>query len=618
MGGASILLTSPPELVLSVHESGMPWLSVVPPLLAIVLAIATRRPILSLFLGIWSGGVIAVGGASIAMATGWFEGLGVPGNIVSVAGGLVGVLLAALWGFVRTFNWIVGSIASVFHAQILVFTLLLGSGVALIWRLGGASAVRIWATERIKTQRNTALTAWALGIAMFFDDYANTAIVGSTMREISDRMRISREKLSYIVDSTAAPVATLAISSWVAFQLSMIAEGFAVIEENQGVTPPDIFDTFVSSIPFNTYSILAIVMVGLIAYTGRDYGEMLNAEHRSWKQGKVNRDGAKPLQDPEEDLGEAVEERPMLRTFFAPIAALIVVTIGGAFWTGYDAWVDAQAEAGEPTTFGEAAAESGTIQVIVDIIGSGDWAGALVWGAFTMVAVAMIIGLVYGLIDLGGSTDAILDGFALMLTAVTILVLAWSISAVAGDLGTGEYVASVAEGFLSPALLPVVVLFTSAFIAFTMGSSWATMGIVTPIGLPVAYNLTGDFALAPVVVGAVFSGAIFGDHSSPISDTTVLSSTFTGADLIDHVRTQLYYAVTVIGVVTVCYLLYGFLGVPPIVFIPLGIVLLVALVYGLSEWDANRKGIEPKADRSEQEVVDERIAGTSEAPGGPD
>jgi Na+/H+ antiporter NhaC len=542
------------------------YYSLVPPLLAIALAIWTRRPILSLFMGIWSGGVIAT------------ESIGIG----------------------QTFEWITGAIADVFHANILVFTLLLGSGVALIWRLGGATAVRDWATSRLETQRNAGAATWILGILLFFDDYANTAIVGSTMREISDQLRISREKLSYIVDSTAAPVATIGLSSWVAFQLSMIDDGYTALVESDdyavtAADTPGAFETFVSSIPFNTYSLLAIVMVGVIVLSQRDYGEMLDAEHRSWQTGKVNRDEAQPLQEVEKDLGAPIEDRPMLRTFFAPIVVLIAVTLSGAFWTGYQSWFDQQAEAGATTSLETAIGNDGVVQVLVDVVGAGDFAAALVWGSFAMVATLLLIGLAYDLFDLGDGVDTILEGFNLMLTAVTILVLAWSISAVAEELGTGNYVAGIAEGVVSPAVLPIVVLLVSAFVAFTMGSSWATMGIVTPISIRVAYELTGTFELMPVMVGAVFSGAIFGDHSSPISDTSVLSATFTGADLIDHIRTQLYYAGTVLFVVVVCYALYGFLGVPWMVFLPLGVVLLVGLVYGLSEIDAQRKGIAPRA-----------------------
>ncbi|WP_255167780.1 Na+/H+ antiporter NhaC family protein [Natrononativus amylolyticus] len=543
-------------------------LSLVPPLLAIVLAIVTRRPILSIFIGVWSGGVIYTGGLGVG----------------------------------QTFAWITDSIADVFHAQILLFTLLLGSGVALIWRLGGAMAVRNWATARLETQRTTGLVTWALGLAMFFDDYANTAIVGSTMREISDQMRISREKLSYIVDSTAAPVATIMLSSWVAFQLSMIETGYEGLLEDTDAAEadvPGVFATFVQSIPYNTYALLAIVMVAIVVFTRRDYGEMLDAEHRSWKTGKVSRDDATPLQEVEEDLGDPIEDRPMLRTFFTPVVVLIVVTLAGAFWTGYEAWLADQQEEGATTSLEAAMGDDGALQVLVEVVGAGDFAAALVWGSFAMVLAAILIGLAYGLFDLGDGVDTVMDGFGIMLTAVTILVLAWAISAVAEDLGTGDYVAGAAGGVVSPELLPIVVLFVAAFVAFTMGSSWATMGIVTPIAIQVAYELTGTFELMPIVVGAVFSGAIFGDHTSPISDTSVLSSTFTGADLIDHVRTQFYYAATVMLVVMLCYALYGYLGVPPAVFLPLGVALLVGLVYGLSELDARRKGVDPVASRTE-------------------
>ncbi|MDJ1430845.1 Na+/H+ antiporter NhaC family protein [Halostagnicola sp. A-GB9-2] len=536
-------------------------LSLLPPLLAILLAIVTRRPMLSLFVGIWSGAII------------YTESLGIG----------------------QTFDWIVGAIIADdgFHVQILLFTLLLGSGVALIWRLGGATAVRQWATARLETQRNVGLTTWGLGMLMFFDDYANTAIVGSTMREISDQLRISREKLSYIVDSTAAPVATIGLSSWVAFQLSLIADAYDGLD-TAGETP-SAFETFVGSIPYNTYALLAIVMVGIIVYTGRDYGEMLTAERRSRSTGKVSREDAQPLQEVEKDLGEPIDEKPMLRTFFAPVVVLIAVTLAGAFQTGHEEWVAEQAEEGAPTTLSEAANETGLVQVLVDIVGLGDFAGALVWGSFAMVATAIAIGIGYGLFDLGDSVETVLDGFSLMLTAVTILVLAWGISDVAEALGTGEFVALAVGDFLPIEILPLVILFVAAFVAFTMGSSWATMGIITPIAISVAYELTGSFELMPVVVGAVFSGAIFGDHTSPISDTSVLSSTFTGADLIDHVRTQFYYAGTVMAVVVFCYLLYGFGNVPPIVFLPLGVLLLVGLVYGLSELDARRRGVDPVA-----------------------
>jgi Na+/H+ antiporter NhaC len=526
-------------------------LSLVPPLLAIALAIVTRKAVLSLFLGIWAGGVI------------------VTGNV----------------GLGQTFEWIASAVGdSVFHAQIIIFTLLLGSAVAMMWRLGGSHAVRQWAAERIDTKRKAGLSAWFLGIVLFFDDYANTAVVGSTMKDISDNLNISREKLSYLVDSTAAPVATLAISSWVAFQLSMIESGYEATDLAESEIP-DSFTVFLESIPYNMYAILAIVMVGIIVLSQRDYGEMLAAEHRASETGKVTRDDARPMQDVEAELGEPNVDDARLVSFVLPIVVLIGVTIGSALYTGYEPGAS-----------------------LYDMVTGADYALALIFGSFAMVATTYALGYVYSILSLSESVDTTIDGFGIMLTAVTILVLAWGIGNVVspvdeGGLGTGAYVADFVEAFLTPEVLPVVVLFTAAFIAFSTGSSWGTMGIVTPIAVPVAWNLTGNHTMVAVMVGMVFSGAIFGDHASPISDTTVLSSTFTGADLIDHVRTQFYYAFTVVLVAAGLMLVWGFTRITPFVLLPIGVLALIGIVYGLSEFDARRRDVEPKTARETADVA---------------
>ncbi|WP_338740485.1 Na+/H+ antiporter NhaC family protein [Haloplanus salilacus] len=511
-------------------------LSLVPPLLAIGLAIVTRKAVLSLFLGVWSGGVVFTGGI----------------------------------GLRQTFEWIAAAIGdSTFHAQIIIFTLLLGSAVAMIWRLGGSHAVRDWAIERLDTRRKVGVATWLLGLLLFFDDYANTAVVGSTMRDVSDHLRISREKLSYLVDSTAAPVSTLAISSWVAFQLSMIESGYEATAIAASEVP-NAFEVFLRSIPYNTYAILALAMVAIVVVSGRDYGEMLTAERRAAETGRVTREDARPMQDVAAELGEPNVENPRLYAFFVPIGVLIAATVGTALWTGYTPGASAY-----------------------DTITEADYAMALIFGSFAMVVSTYVIGIATDRLTLGESVDTTIDGFGIMLTAVTILVLAWSIGNVVEALGTGKYVGEVAGQVLDPALLPVVVLFTAAFVAFSTGSSWGTMAIVTPIAVPVAWELTGDHTMVAALVGSVFSGAIFGDHASPISDTTVLSATFAGADLIDHVRTQLYYAVTVAVVAAALLVVWGYTRVTPWLLLPVGVAALVGVVYGLSALDAKRRGVEP-------------------------
>ena len=515
-------------------------ISLVPPLLAIVLAMVTRKPLLSLFLGIWSGGVI----------------------------------FTASHGVAQTLSWIVSSIGeSTFNAKIMLIVLFLGAGVALIWRLGGANALANAVTSKLNTQRKVGFATWIFGMIWFFDDYSNTAIVGTTMREISDEVSISREKLAYMIDSTAAPVATFGISSWVAYQLSMIQEGYAAAGISAGSDGvPDAFALFLQSIPFNMYCLFAVVMVGIIVFSGRDYGEMLDAEHRSATEGKVLRDDAVPMQSAEESLGEVLTDTPQLRYFLVPTLSLMGVVVGGGFVTGI--------RASEPG--------AGPFQ----IAGNAAFVDALLWGTFAMVAVALVMGVVSGIANLDEAMETVIDGFSMMLTALTILVMAWTIGTVTTALGTGVYVTNIAESFVTPTLLPVVILLASAFIAFSTGTSWGTMAIITPIAVPLAWSVGGATpALLPVAIGTVFSGAIFGDHCSPISDTTILSSTFTGSDHIDHVRTQMTYATTVLIVAAVLLTVWGATRITPLVLLPIGVVTLGVLVYVLSEFDAKRKDV---------------------------
>nr|AGF93195.1 Na+/H+ antiporter family protein [uncultured organism] len=531
-------------------------LSIIPPLLAIVLAIVTRRVILSLFLGVWSGAIIFTGGLGIAQAL----------------------------------DWMIGNIADSWYATLIVFNLLMGAGVGIIWKLGGSLALSNWAANRFKNERQVGLTAWILGMLVFFNDYANTAIVGSAMKDVAARMRISKEKLSYIVDSTAAPVSTFLISDWIAYQLGMIQKGY----ENAGIagleSTPSTFTAFLNSIPFNMYCLFAIILVGIIVYTRRDYGEMLDAEHRSWTTGQVIREDGNPMQTIELDVGEPSQKNPMLKSFVIPIVALVAITLFGVWFTG-----------------------RGPDKTILDIVGSAAWVKSLMWGAFAMVTSGMAIGLGYGILDLEETMDNFTNGLKIMMTAVTILVLAWSIGTATDQLGTADFVIGVSEGIVTPSILPVVILIASAIIAFSTGTSWGTMAIVTPIAIPMAYEFTGGFTMVYVIVGTTFSGAIFGDHCSPISDTTVLSSIFTGSDHIDHVRTQIYYAVTALADAFILLLVWGLTGISPFILIPVGIVILYGAVYFFSEWDSKRKGIPAKPTDADRERVMKEIKEAAKA-----
>ncbi|OKY78178.1 MAG: Na+/H+ antiporter NhaC [Candidatus Methanohalarchaeum thermophilum] len=535
------------------------FLSILPPVIAIVLAILTRRVLISLFIGIWFGGAIKV--QAFADST----------NI------LFGSIKAGALGFTQTADWIVTSLTSTWNMKILLFIMLLGPGTAFIWKTGGSEAIRRAASDKFDTPKGVSVLTWILGMLIFFDDYANSAIVGSAMKDISDKMRISKEKLSYIIDSTAAPISTFLLSTWVGYQLSMIKKGY----EAAGITEiaPSTFSMFISSIPYNIYCILAVIMVGIIIITGRDYAEMLNAEHRSWTTGKVIADDDTPMQTIEKDIGDPILKKPMLRSIFIPIFVLISTILLGIWLTGY--------------------AEG---RGLIEIFANASIGNNLLWGGFTMVFAEMALAIRYRILDFGEVMDTFRDGLKVMITAAAILTLAWSIGTTTSELGTAKYVVEQTRHIITPQILPIVIILSSAFIAFCTGSSWGTMAIVTPIAVPMAYE-TGNIGLIPAAVGSTFSGAIFGDHCSPISDTTVLSSIFSGADHIAHVRTQIYYASTVLVVTLLLYLVNGYTGISPVILIPIGILALIALVYILSELDSNRKGVPAKTNEYDKEKI---------------
>lgn len=510
-------------------ESSFGFLTLIPPLIAIVLAFLTKRVLISLFLGILAGGIIIVGGNPFS-------------------------------GIVYTLDTVIKSMTDDWNARLLLFNLLMGSGIAFIWRLGGSEALTRWAKNKINSRRAAGVGAWILGIIVFFNDYINAAIVGNVFRDIYDEFKISTEKLSYILDSTAAPVATFFISDWIAFQIGMIKTGM----DSAGIADISPFSAYIQSIPYNIYCILAVCLVGIIAISGKDFGPMLKAENRALTEGKKVRDGSSPMLDVGHELGEPKDIKPMLKTFFYPIITLIIVSLFGFWWTGRPG------------------------DNIMEILGNSDPAKALLWGAFAMSIVGITIALSQKIMNLEETMNTFLDGFKLMLLACGILVLAWSMGTVTKDMKLAEYIVTLFGDSISYSFLPIITFIVGMFVAFATGTSWGTMTILTPIVIPLAFQVTGDAHLSLILAGVVFSGAIFGDHCSPISDTTVLASIFAGADHMDHVSTQMPYALTTAGVAGVMYLLFGFWKISPGILVPLGIIILIALTYLLSGYYNNK------------------------------
>lgn len=489
------------------------WLTILPPLIAIILALVTRETLISLFVGIWVGASIISGNPLTGLTT-------------------------------SLDTYLVGALADSGHAAIILFSLGFGGIIGLISANGGMKGmVKIatkWASSRKRGQVATAV----MGVLVFFDDYANTLLVGNMMRPFADKLRISREKLSYLVDSTAAPIASLAvISTWSIFQMSLLDgpyQQFGVAENP--------YITFIRSIPYSFYSILTLIFLFTLVLTRRDYGPMYKAEVRAVTKGKVLGDNAVPMTAMDEfEKGNYAKESTHWANAVIPILSIIFITMLGLFVTGYRSLAEGQ---------------QATIR---NIIGGADSYSALMWGSYIAGIIALLITTGKKILPLKDAIGAWLNGVKSMTLACTILILAWSIGDVCKDLDTAGYLVSLTKDILTPGMLPAITFITAAAISFSTGTSWATMSILVPIIMPMAIQLLGGdpntVVASPIFAStfaAILSGSVFGDHCSPISDTTILSSMASGSDHIDHVRTQLPYAATVGGTALVTgYILIG-------------------------------------------------------------
>ena len=472
-------------------------LSILPPLIAIILALITHEAHLALFLGIWLGSAMVVHHPVV---------------------GLTHALD----------TYIVQSVTDHGHASILIFTMAFGGLIGVISANGGMAGAVHTAARYATSNRRSQLATTLMGFVIFFDDYANTLLVGNMMRPFTDRVKISREKLSYLVDSTASPVASLAfISSWSVFQMSLLESPYK--QFGISVNP---YLTFLQSIPFSFYCILTLVFIIINVLLKREYGPMLEAENRAVLTGKVLADNAKPLSDP-----SLIEENNIISSHwsnaFIPIGVVVAVTIGGLMVTGLN----------------NVTMENPGLQ---DIVGAADPYASLIWAACFSSMIAVGISVIRGLLSLEKVLEAWISGVRSMVLACIILVLAWTIGSVCKDLHTAEYLVSISSNVLTPNMLPFITFVTAAAISFSIGSAWATMSILVPVVVPMALHLMNmdpnSVVESPIFLAtfsSVLSGAVFGDHCSPISDTTILSSTACASDHIDHVKTQMPYALTV-------------------------------------------------------------------------
>ncbi len=483
-------------------ESGLPaWVSILPPLLAIALALLFRHVLLALVLGVWLGSFLISG-------------------------------LSPLASFARLLDtYIVNAIADRGHASILVFSLLLGGMLGLMTQSGGAKGLASWVSTDATSRRRGQLTTWFLGLLVFFDDYANSLLVGSSMRPVTDRLRISREKLAFLVDATAAPVASLAlISSWIGVEVGYIGDQFTHLGIER-----DPYLTFIETIPFRFYPILMLIFVAWIAFRGRDFGPMLRAERRALEEGLLARAGAQPASDfHEESVPEELPGRPL--NALIPVVVVVFVAAIGIY-------VDGRAKV----------LSAGMEPSLRAIVGEASSSAAILWGTGAGCLAALALSVGSGALSFGKSIDAWMSGMRSMLFAAVILVLAWSLGAVCRDLDTASFLIGAVGDWIAPAWIPATVFVMAALVSFATGTSWGTMAILFPLVVPLAHEIApGNETILFGTVSSILAGSVWGDHCSPISDTTVLSSMATSCDHMDHVRTQLPYALFIGGVSLLC------------------------------------------------------------------
>jgi len=515
--------------------------SVVPPLVAIALALITKEVVFSLLIGIMSGALIY----SV------LSGLGV-----------VGI-------FTVTIDTMISKLADPDNAAMVIFLALLGALVALITKVGGSNAYGIWASHKIKSKQSAGLLTVFLGMLIFIDDYFNCLTVGTVMRPVTDRYRISREKFAYLIDATAAPVCIVApISSWAASVISYYPT-------NTGISG---MQAFLGSVPMNLYAMLTLFMIlWLSLRKNSDYGPMAAAERRTMETGfhDTNTNPSSAETDELERL--LVSDRGTILDLIIPVAFLVLFAVLAMLWYG-GLW-------------------DGEGKSLFDAFGDTTAGFALALGGIGALVVAFFQFVPRKLISFNDFFAGIRLGIKSMVPAIIILTLAWTISGICRDLlNTGDYVSAlVAASSMPVALIPAILFFVAAILSFATGTSWGTFGILIPIGITICDSVAPHLSIA--TLSAILAGSVFGDHCSPISDTTILSSTGARCNHIDHVATQLPYALTVATVCFIGYIVSGFTSVlgyaaSAAITLPVSFALLIAALLVLPKvWKTNNRQV---------------------------
>lgn len=507
--------------------------SLLPPLIAIGLALITKEVYSSLFIGILAGALLVANG-----------------NPVTAITTMVG-------------DGFISSLSDSWNVGILMFLVILGIIVVAMNKAGGSLAYGEWARDKIKTRKGAMGATFGLGVLIFIDDYFNCLTVGSVMRPVTDTHNISRAKLAYIIDATAAPICMIApISSWAA-AVTGVVEGYNGLE------------LFIKAIPYNFYSLLTIVMMIFIIFKDLDYGPMRKYERNAVLHNDIFTDSKTPYED---EIKEITSSKGRVIDLVLPIIILIIFSIIGMIYTG-----------------GFFSGET-----FIDSFANSDASLGLAMGSLVSLLLTFVWIVARRVLSFNEFMECIVKGFNAMVPAILILTFAWTLSSMTGALGAAPYVAGIVEGSAGglQALLPAIIFLVATFLAFATGTSWGTFGILIPIIVGLGAALSPEMLI--IGISACLAGAVCGDHCSPISDTTIMASTGAQVQHIVHVSTQLPYALTVAAVSFVTYIVAGF--TESIIALPIGIVLMVGTLMVIQK-TTGRKGF--------SEIHEEKVQDTN-------
>ncbi len=516
------------------------WYSILPPLLAVTLALITHKLLISFAIGVISGGFFAIVPGDPGSLTAWGRG--------AITGP----------GYIWT------ALSDPINLQILTFVVLVLAMISVLIVSGGLQGIVNWLARYAKSDRSTQFVTALMGLAIFIDDYANTMIVGSSMRPMTDRYKISREKLAFLVDATSAPIAGLAvISTWIGYEVGL----FTDVGKSLGIAK-DGYAMFFDALSFRFYCIMMIIFVLVNVISGRDFGSMAKAEKRARKTGAIAADDAKPMTS--KAFSQAKPDQAAIlkaRTAVIPIAALFICLLAFLWYDG--GGMSRLGSIFNPYTWRDVIGSAENTYLILATV------------AGISLVLAVITATVYARISLNIIGKAILAGFKGSLLPMAILVLAWSLKGSCDDLQTGMFLIDAVGEALSPLWFPALLFIVAGLTSFATGTSWGTMAILIPIAIPLAFELDGGvYGLTTMIsLGAVLDGAIFGDHCSPISDTTLMSSISSACDHIHHVNTQIPYSLTVGGLALGCGYIPAAFGLPSPVSILCSLVIIVGLFY---------------------------------------